>query len=91
MMAGNITLRETLRSWTDWDGAAYCLAVALGLIDPARAPLQTKAKHVFWSQHEVGGALHDMLEILVKLGVIERREEPDTQYRWNQDYRGTWE
>jgi len=85
------TLRTALEEWTDWDGAAYALAVALGLIDPQQAPFATKAKHVFWSNHPVGTMLYDMLDRLVALGAILRRDEPDKQYRWNREYRGTWE
>jgi hypothetical protein len=91
MTTSNVTLREALDDWTDWDGAEYRLAIAIGLIDPVRSPFETKAKHVFWSNHDVGNALHDVLEMLVKLGVLEKRDEPDTQYRWNREYRGTWE
>jgi len=35
--------------------------------------------------------LYDMLDRLVALGAILRRDEPDKQYRWNREYRGTWE
>jgi len=85
------TLRTALEEWTDWDAAGYHLATAVGLIDPEKHPFATKAKHVFWSKHPVGDTLRDMLERLVALGVVQRRDEPDHQYRWNHEYRGTWE
>ncbi len=52
------TLREQLIEWTDWDGAAFCLA---------------------------------MLGELVAAGVLENRDEPDDQYRWNPAFVGSWE
>ena len=33
----------------------------------------------------------ELLQSLVALGALERRDEPDIQYRWNVAYRGTWE
>lgn len=85
------TLKAALQDWTDWDVAGYSIAVALGLIDPERSPFATKAKHVFWTNNAVGNVLHELLETLASLGVLERRDEPDIQYRWNPQYRGTWE
>jgi hypothetical protein len=91
MSTGIETLKAALQDWTDWDGAGYSIAVALGLIDPQVSPFQTRAKHVFWSDHAVGSTLLQFLEALASLGVLERRDEPDVQYRWNRAYRGTWE
>jgi hypothetical protein len=91
MATGTASLRAALEEWTDWDVAGYSMAVALGLIDPDRSPFPTKAKHVFWSNHPVGTALHEFLDTLAGLGVLERRDDPDIQYRWNRDYSGTWE
>lgn len=85
------TLKQSLQMWTDVDGAAYELAVVLGLMDPASHPFHTNAKHVFWSSHPVGEALFQMLESLTKAGVLERRDEPDFQYRWNGGFKGSWE
>ncbi|HZF54818.1 MAG TPA: hypothetical protein VE093_39485 [Polyangiaceae bacterium] len=85
------TLKETLREWTDVDVAQYSVAAVLGLIDPAISPFATRAKHVFWTDNPVGNVLYELLQTLVSLGVLERREDPDIQYRWNAAYRGTWE
>jgi hypothetical protein len=85
------TLRAALADWVDIDVACYSLVVALGLIDPETSPLPTKAKHVFWTDHPVGNFLSDILERLTSLGVVERRDEPDIQFRWNAAYRGSWE
>ena len=85
-----MTLKEGLADWTDWDIAAYRLANALGLISED-VPFATKSKHVFWTNNSIGNGLAEILDQFVALGVIERREEPDWQYRWNSGFRGTWE
>lgn len=83
------SLREALGEWCDWDGAAFALAVCLGLIE-GRPGAFGRAKHVFWSDHPVGNVLYGMLDQLVSVGVLEVREEPDRQYRWNAAFRGSW-
>ena len=85
------TLKEALTDWTDWDGAAFELACALGLIKNEPFMFQTHAKHVFWSNNPLGNALHEALQKLVGLGILEEREEPDNQFRWNPHFKGSWE
>ena len=83
-------LRDALADWTDWDVAAYELARALDLMgDGVRFHLE--AKHVFWSNHPIGNMLYETLQRLDEVGVLQYREEPDHQYRWNPDFRGSWE
>ncbi len=65
--------------------------ILLGLIDTEHSPFQTKAKHIFWSANDVGIAIHEMMETFVKLGMLEERDEPAIQYRWNQNFKGSWE
>ena len=84
------TLREKLKDWTDADGAAYELACCLGLMNYDTDSMG-KAKHVFWSQNRIGGALYNILRELVRVGVLEYRDEPDYQYRWNENFKGSWE
>jgi catechol 2,3-dioxygenase-like lactoylglutathione lyase family enzyme len=83
------TLRESLRDWMDFDGAGCALGVCLGLI-PAREGWG-RHKHVFWSNNPIGEMLYKMLDELVSAGVLEQRDEPDFQYRWNKAFRGSWE
>ena len=83
------TLREALSSWSDWDGAGYNLGICLGLMPDV--PGWGRAKHVFWSDNEIGRMLYHMLDQLVAAGVFEKRDEPDFQYRWNPAFRGSWE
>jgi len=83
------SLREALSDWRDIDVAGYALGIALGLMPPK--PAFGRAKHVFWSNNEIGTMLYAMLDQLVAAGVLEKRDEPDFQYRWNPAFRGSWE
>ncbi|MEU4804653.1 hypothetical protein [Actinosynnema sp. NPDC023587] len=76
-------LREDLADWTDWDFAAYGLGLALGIFPPTGE--FHRVKHLFWSDNALGVALHDVLMRLVDAGVLERRDEPDIQFRWRAD------
>jgi len=79
------TLRVALANWTDFDASAHMLAQCLGIVPPQ---LQMKdVKWIYWSENSLGTMLHSTLERLSELGVIEKREEPDLQYRWYPDYR----
>jgi hypothetical protein len=85
-----MSLRDDLVDWTDWDWAAHILAQSLGLME-ASPSSYGHAKHVYWSNHPVGNALYKALDAFVAAGFLERREEPDVQYRWRPDFRGSWE
>ena len=86
---GQPSLREALTDWTDWDGAMHSLGICLGLFPQEDNFGNTK--HVFWSSNPVGEALFRMLDELVGVGILERRDEPDIQYRWNPAFKGSWE
>ena len=75
-----VSLAATLSDWTDWDFAAYHLGRALGLFEGQS--FNTGAKGVFWTDNPLGNGLHDVLLALVSAEVLERREEPDEQFRW---------
>ena len=85
------SLPERLRDWLDWDSAAYWLAISLGLMKDEPGLFQGPAKHVFWSNNPVGNMLYAMLDQMVAVGILEKRDEPDFQYRWNSTFRGGWE
>lgn len=68
-----------LDDWTDWDAAAFQLGRALGIF--AEAESWFRVKHLFWSAGEPGTALHDVLVRLADAGLLERRDEPDIQFR----------
>ena len=83
------TLRDGLTEWTDWDVAGFSLAVCLGLMPAQEGWGLTKP--VFWSDNPIGNVLYQILDELVAIEVLERREEPDRQYRWNPRFKGSWE
>ncbi len=81
------SFKTRLSDWTDSDYAAFFLAQSIGLMKDVNFPRQ--AKGVFWSDNPLGNALHRMLMELVDAGVLEYREEPDYQFRWNAQFVGT--
>lgn len=83
------TLKASLTDWQDCDGVTYDLALCLGLMSP-KTSFSGEAKHVFWTDNPIGTFLYTMLDEMVDLGVLEKRDEPDFQYRWNQNFRGSW-
>ena len=85
-----MTLKIQLDDWVDWDVAAYYLAQSLGLMDEM-VSFAKDAKHVFWTDNVLGNILHGILNELVSCQVLERRDEPDIQYRWNPSFKGSWE
>jgi hypothetical protein len=44
-----------------------------------------------WSNNPIGDMLMQQLELLVEQGVLEKRDEPDLQFRWNPAFKGDWE
>ena len=45
-----------------------------------------EVKHIYWSDNALGNELVNALEALVKARVLEKRDEPDDQVRWNQAF-----
>ncbi|HKE55113.1 MAG TPA: hypothetical protein VKB46_00370 [Pyrinomonadaceae bacterium] len=80
------SFKDSASDWTDSDVAAFFLARSIGLMKEVDFP--AKVKHVFWTNNPVGNALHQMLMELVAAGVLEYREEPDYQFRWNPKFVG---
>jgi hypothetical protein len=78
-------LRVALADWTDFDVSAHLLAQCLGIM-PSGLGMK-EAKSVYWSDNPLGNMLYGTLERLLELGALERREEPDLQYRWCSGYR----
>lgn len=73
--------------WSDFDEAAYELGLAIGVFDPVLHAHMRSCKHVFWSANPLGDALHRTLLELASAGVLEHRDEPDLQFRWNRAFR----
>lgn len=86
------SLQEKLSGWTCWDGAIYNLGACLGFWPEFGAPLGhdpwNGVKGIVWSNNPVGNALGHFLDALVEANVLERREEPDTEFRWNSNFEG---
>jgi hypothetical protein len=76
-----VSLAEDMADWVDCDVAAYLLGRSLGLFQNQN--FQTDTKHVFWTANDLGDGLHDALLALVRARVLDRREEPDQQFRWH--------
>ena len=84
------SLKEALQEWRDYDAAAFALGSALGLWDSAFSTFAVDVKHVLWSRHEVGDELYSVLASLSRLGILLDDSE-NQRYRWNPEYRGSWE
>ena len=72
-----------LPDWTDADCAAFDLGIALGIIPEPGDSGWGDHKWVVWSDNPTGNALYGILNRLVEVGVLERRDDPDHQYRSN--------
>ncbi|NNN30990.1 hypothetical protein HLK59_11530 [Streptomyces sp. S3(2020)] len=75
-----MNLAKDLADWTDWDSAAFEVGRSLGIFGESETFAQVK--WVFWTDNPLGNALHEVLLQLVSARVLERREEPDEQFRW---------
>lgn len=90
MKSSVASLQERLTDWVEWDGAAYQLGACLGFWPEFGGPVSYGAdpwngvKGIMWSSE--GDELYNFLEGLVKMGVLEKRDEPDIAYRWNKNH-----
>jgi len=76
--------REALASWTDADAAMHMLARSLGVV--AQNSTTREVKWIYWSNNPLGEFLYRMLNELVLLGALEKRDEPDLQFRWREGF-----
>lgn len=81
----NESLTTTLRDWIDVDQAQHAVAVSLGIVPKSVFP-----KAIYWSNNPIGNALYEILQSLTTAGILERRDEPDIQFRWNPNFIGDW-
>lgn len=75
-----LRLRKEFAEWINWDEAHFLVALALGIIP--EDSLFYKTKSLWWSSGPVDDAITKVMSGLVSAGILERREEPDIQYRW---------
>lgn len=78
---------ESMTEWTDIDMACASLATAIGILKyPSSKPGQDPwdgHKWIFWTNNPLGNGLYEILHRLVDLGVLDYRDDPDTQLRWS--------
>jgi hypothetical protein len=81
------TLQERFADWVEWDGASFEMGAHLGLWPEwdSKDPWG-EVKGIIWSSNPLGDGIANFLEALVKAEVLERREEPDTAFRWNKSF-----
>ena len=82
-----MTLAAFLANWTDIDVAAHELARCLGALPEGSA--MADAKWVYWSNNPLGIELVALLDRLTTLGLLEKRAEPDHQYRVAPQFRSS--
>ena len=79
-----ITLSAELVDWKGIDEAAHLLAMCMGLVPDGTHIFDYK--WVYWNNNPLGTMLVNILDQLVRIGVLEKRDEPDIQYRWSSNY-----
>ena len=77
------TLREHLGDWVDIDVAEHDLAQCLGIMPSNSQMSDPRWKWVYWIDNRFGNFFVRTLDQLVELGILEKRDEPDFQYRWS--------
>lgn len=75
-------LSATMREWTDWDVAGFYLGVSLGIWSASSQVWFREAKGIMWTSGPLGELLSNTLIGLAEAGVLEKRDEPDDQFRW---------
>lgn len=78
------TLAYRLADWTDFDGAMFELGIVLGLWpdEPWTVKGSGVLKGIFWAKNEIGEALYETLEAMVKGGLMDHDEE-EQRFRWH--------
>ena len=90
------SLQERLAGWTSWDLTLFHLGACLGFWPEFGAPGDATGqfdpwhgvKSVIWSANPLGDAMSNFIVALLEVGALERRDEPDIEYRWNPNYKG---
>jgi hypothetical protein len=74
------SLKTALKDWQDSDVAQMCLADCLGLA----ASENDHPKGLYWTNNRLSRMLHDLLERMVRTGVLQ--ESSEGKYRWNPSF-----
>jgi hypothetical protein len=87
-----MTIQEMFKDWVDYDVAMYYLACLLGMMkydaDWTSADWE-EAKGVFNTKNEMSDMFYELLERMVKGGILEKDDEELQGYRWNKNFTGT--
>jgi len=89
------TLKDFLHDWVDPEIAKYYLGCVLGILELHKEDTEPwckymqKTKGVYAGGTEEHDLLHDLLQRLVRDGVLEKADR--CKYRWNANYKGFWE
>lgn len=80
-------LRQKIVEWTSAEMAAHWLAQCLGIVS---ADTEYGAvKWLYSAGSDIGDALYRILNLLAENRILEKRLEPDTEFRWAPDYPDT--
>lgn len=83
-------LNHVLKEWTEIDVSAFHIAVALGIFPHSSDEKEIYnfggKKHIFWTNNPLGNLLFDLLENLVALNILEKKDIDDGFYRWNPNF-----
>lgn len=80
------TLREKLKDWTDIDIIMHYLAIVLGIDKPfEETDDKWEYKWVYWTNNSISKLLDNMIQDLVKNGILEYDEE-EMMFRWNPNW-----
>ena len=77
-----------MADWEKFDVAAYHLGVVLGIFPELDFKNDTWAnsKHIFWSNNPLGESLHDILQEIVHIKMLEY-DDGNPAYRWDVNFK----
>lgn len=75
-----VGLSTTLTDWTDWSLTSFRLGRAIGVYETDGH--WDKVGSAIWIDNTVGAGLHEAVVALAESGVLERRDDPDPEFRW---------
>jgi hypothetical protein len=84
------SLKERLSVWSSWDITSYEVGACLGFWPnfgalPGNDPWHG-IKGVIWSSNILGDSINVFISALVDEGMLEKRDDPDIEFRWNINY-----
>lgn len=83
-----MNLKKELEDWTDFDGATFLIMQALNLIPEGsweERVLDEHRKYIFWTDNPINNQMFNLLQTLVKTGVLEY-DHDKLAYRWKKEF-----